>query len=498
MSDLILKAENIVKNFGGVKALKGVNLEIKKGEIHALAGENGCGKSTLIKIISGVHNANGGTVTIDGKVYKNLSPIISAAAGIQVIYQDFSVFPNLTVAENIALGNELQNKGITVNHKKMHQIAIDALAQIGVEIPPDDLVEDRPVADKQLIAISRAIINNAKLLIMDEPTTALTKKEIDSLFKVIKNLQSKGISILFVSHKLEEVFALAEKVTFVRNGENVTTLDINELDRSKFIYYMTGREIHNESYNFTPDTSAAPSLEVKNLSCQGSFKDVSFKVYKGDIVGLCGLLGSGRTELALSLFGMLPPDSGEILINGKPVKINSIDDALKNKIAYVPEDRLTEGLFLEQSIGRNTVTASIDRYCGGSGLIKRKEYDEKIKFWKDELKIKTNNTDLPVKTLSGGNQQRVVLAKWLATEPEILILNGPTVGVDIGSKADIHNYVNKLAGQGMAVFMVSDDISEIIENCNKVLVMKKGKIVYSGEVANTSEEELIELQRKDG
>ena len=476
MSEVFLKVTNINKAFAGVQALKNVNLTINKGEICCLAGENGSGKSTLIKIIAGAYKPDDGEIEINGKKYSNITPMDTIREGIQIIYQDFSIFPNLTAAENIALNSELAKNRKLVNWKSVYHTAKEAIEKINVNIDLDARVMELSVADKQLIAISRALLQNAKLIIMDEPTTALTKKEIDSLFHVIDGLRKQGISILFVSHKIEEVFALAEKITILRNGENVISDDVKNFDRAKFIYYMTGREF-DETYYEAKNTSEDPVMKVENIGKKGSFADISFELHSGEILGITGLLGSGRTELALALFGREAIDTGKIIMDGKEIRLRSVKHAIKHGIGYVPEDRLTEGLFLSQSIARNTIASVIDRMKGKFAFLSRSTMKGIVGHWVSDLRIKTANVENPVQTLSGGNQQRVVLAKWLATQPKVLILNGPTVGVDIGSKKDIHDILRKLSDDGMAIVIISDDIPEVLNNCNRVLIMRKGRIV---------------------
>ncbi len=476
MSEVFLKVTNINKAFAGVQALKNVNLTINKGEICCLAGENGSGKSTLIKIIAGAYKPDNGEIEINGKTYNTVLPKDIIREGIQIIYQDFSIFPNLTAAENIALNSALAKNKKLVNWKSVYDTAKKAIEMINVDIDLDARVADLSVADKQLIAISRALLQNAKLIIMDEPTTALTKKEIDSLFTVIDGLRKQGISILFVSHKIEEVFALAEKITILRNGENVISDDVKNFDRPKFIYYMTGREL-NETYYEAKNTSSQPVMKVENIGKKGSFADISFELHSGEILGITGLLGSGRTELALALFGKETIDTGKIFMGGKELRLKNIKTAIRHGIGYVPEDRLTEGLFLTQSIARNTVASVIDRMKGKFLFLSKPTMKEIISHWVSDLKIKTANVENPVQTLSGGNQQRVVLAKWLATQPKVLILNGPTVGVDIGSKNDIHDILRRLSDAGMAIVIISDDIPEVLNNCNRILIMRKGRVV---------------------
>lgn len=475
MSKSVLKAVEITKLFTGVQALKGVTLEILPGEIHCLAGENGSGKSTLIKVISGVYTPEGGYVEYSGKTYKKITPIEAISNGVQVIYQDFSIFPNLTVMENLAFNTELANKNILVNKKRMRKIAEDAIAKINFKVDLDARVGNLPVADKQMVAICRALMFNAKLIIMDEPTTALTRKEVNALFKIILDLKAQGIAILFVSHKLDEVFEISERFTILRSGELVFTGDTKDLDDKKFSYYMTGREIEIET--FMPEIKNHEQvLEVKNLTLDGYFKNVSFSLDKGEILCITGILGSGRTELALSLFGIHKATSGSIKINNKEVSITSPTVAMENGIGYVPEDRLTEGLFLEQSIGDNIIIAEIDNFTSQLGIIDKEKQDGEIKRWIKELSIATPNPKNACNTLSGGNQQRVVLAKWLARDLNVLILNGPSVGVDIGSKYDIHQTLKGLANKGLAIIVISDDIPEVLALSSKILLMREGKI----------------------
>ncbi len=488
--EYVLRATDIIKSFAGVKALQGVHLEIKKGEIHCLAGENGCGKSTLIKIISGVYSLDSGKVEFNGVDQTHqLSPLNAIMNGIQVIYQDFSIFPNLSVMENLAYNSELMQRRKFVNWKRFRRIAEEAVSKINFNVDLDAKVGTLPVADKQLVAISRALINNAKLIIMDEPTTALTKKEVEALFRIIKDLQKQGIAILFVSHKLDEVFEISERFTILRNGQNVKDGDTSELDSDKFTYYMTGR--HFENKHFTAEIKEEkPILEVRNLSREGEYENVTFDLRKGEILGITGLLGSGRTELALSLFGLNKPTSGQILMNGKEIRLDSVQDAMRNKIGYVPEDRLTEGLFLDQSIGRNIVISEMDHFSSKLGIINEEKRDADISKWVSELKIKVADPNLPASTLSGGNQQRIVLAKWLATNPEVLILNGPTVGVDIGSKHDMHAILHELAKNGLGIIIISDDLPEVITNCSRVLIMRGGKITGEVDPLQTTESDL--------
>ena len=471
-----IKLTNIGKSFAGVVALTGIDLEIRPGKIYCLMGENGCGKSTLIKIISGVYAPDQGKIELDGKLVKHMTPKEAIKNGIEVIYQDFSVFPNLTVAENISVNTEITQKRKAVNWKRIYRQAQLALDKLGITLPLDETVERLSVANRQLIAISRAIAHDARLLIMDEPTTALTKREVDALFAVVKRLNASGISIIFVSHKLDEVMQLSQEIVIMRNGEKVADGSISDFTKEDIIYHMTGRRLDSTSYGGPQSAGAKTTLEVKHITQKGGFTDVSFGIKECEIVGITGLLGSGRTALANALFGIHKIDSGEILLEGKKVKLGSVRSAVSNGIAYVPEDRLTEGLFLSQPIGKNIAVTVLDKISNRIGMLKASSIKALALQWIETLHIKTSSDELLAHSLSGGNQQKVVIAKWLAIEPKVLILNGPTVGVDIGAKTDIIEMVKSLARQGMSIILVSDDVSEIMMCCNRILLMRSGRI----------------------
>ncbi len=490
MAEYLFRAVDIRKYFAGVKALDGVTLEIKPGEIHCLAGENGCGKSTLIKIISGVYQRDSGTIEFEGKELHKITPISAIESGIQVIYQDFSIFPNLSVMENLAINSQLVAKKKLVNWKDMRKIAEEAVQRIGFEVDLDARLGDLSVAEKQMVAICRALMFNAKLIIMDEPTTALTKKEVKALFEVILQLKAQNISILFVSHKLDEVFEISERFTVFRSGKLIASGNTVDLNDKKFTYYMTGREFEEKIFE-PKNVSEKPILEVKNLCLEGYYSNIDFSVKGGEILGITGLLDSGRTELALSLFGMKPADSGKILIHGEETELKSPQDAIKKGVGFVPEDRLSEGLFLSQSIGDNIIISEIDNLTKGK-LVDKKRTEDEIDRWVKELSIATPDANNAASTLSGGNQQRIVLAKWLACQPEILILNGPTVGVDIGSKHDIHAILQSLAGKGMAVIIISDDLPEILENCSRIMILKDGRLSGEFSAAEATEKLILD------
>lgn len=485
-----LELRNVSKRFGGVRALEGIDFDVAEGEVHCLAGENGSGKSTLIKIISGVQPPeDGGTIRIGGQDCTNLTPAESIRRGIQVIYQDLSLFPNLTVAENIAV--ERHHGLRLLNWKEIRRVASEAMARIGVSLDPEVHVAELSIAQRQLVAICRAIANDAKLVIMDEPTASLTRREVDALLKLTLELKRRNVAVVFVSHRLDEVLEIAERVTVLRNGEKRGTFEANGMTDRKLVELMTGKSFDHHPIETQPP-GGAPLLEVKNLSRAGEYADVSFSVGRGEIVGITGRLGSGRTELALSLFGMSGPDSGEIRLDGKPLQLRSNRDAIENGIAYVSEDRLSLGLVLEQPIASNIVLPVLDELAGSSGLVEEDRRRSTVARWIGDLGIKVSDPGNPVRTLSGGNQQRVVIAKWLATKPKLLILDSPTVGVDINAKDGIYAIVRQLAEQGLGVIMISDEIPEVYCHTHRVLVMREGKISGEYRPLQTTEAKLLE------
>ncbi|MDP2965272.1 MAG: sugar ABC transporter ATP-binding protein [Pelolinea sp.] len=493
MAEEILKLEKINKRFEGVVALEDVDLTINKGEIVCLLGENGSGKSTMIKIISGVYSFDSGTAVINGKEYKHITPLNSIHEGIEVIYQDFSLFPHLTVAENIAISEIILEGDKVMNWKKVEQIAKDKLKKLSVDIPLYETVGKFSAADRQLIAIAKVLLDNTKLIIMDEPTTALSRKEIEALCTTINDLKNLGISILFVSHKLNEVRDLAERVVIFRNGrkvydEKVTAKDFN-FDEVGFL--MTGKRIDTSKIDYSvPDLKATPKMEVEHLKLAGKVDDVSFKLYQHEVLGITGLLGGGQSDLALALFGAAPADSGVIKIEGKEVKIKAIHQAVEAGIGYVPADRIRVGLFMEHPIKDNIVPIIINTLVNKLGFLVPGKIKQVAQKWVKELAVKTSNVDLPAQSLSGGNQQRLVLAKWMAADPTVLIMDGPTVGVDIGSKAEIHELMRNMGKEGRGVILVSDDIPELLQVCNRVLVMRDGKLISEHQTKAITEEVL--------
>ncbi len=465
----------ISKRFGGVVALRNVDLSLPAGEVHCLVGENGSGKSTLIKVIAGVLRPEPeGRIVIEGREYPHLNPVQSTACGIQVIYQDLSLFPNLTVAENIAVGRHLGPSRL-VQWRTIRATAETAMARIGASLDPFARVEDLSIASRQLVAISRAMAADARLVIMDEPTSSLTRHEVDALIRLVADLKRSGICIVFVSHRLDEVMEIAERVTVLRDGAKVGDFPAQEMNDRKLATLMTGKA-------YAYETSALDSakgetvLSVSGLTRTGQYEDVSLDIHAGEIVGLTGLLGSGRTEFALSLFGMNPPTSGEILLYGKPLALKTNAQAIDEGIAYVSEDRLTLGLVLEQPIASNILITVLDKLANRLGLVPEADRERTARTWIEDLAIKAPNPDNAVKTLSGGNQQRVVLAKWMATGPKLLILDSPTVGVDIAAKDGIYEIVKALAARGVAILLISDEIPEVYYHAHRVIVMRRGRL----------------------
>jgi simple sugar transport system ATP-binding protein len=473
----VLRVHDIKKSFAGVQALDDVSLAIQAGEVHCLAGENGSGKSTLIKIVAGALRPDAGSIVLNGRTHGRVTPIEAIREGVQIIYQDFSLFDNLTVAENLVINQQLARRQALVDWRDVRATARRALDLIGVDIPLSARLDTLPVVDRQLIAIARALINDARLLILDEPTSALTQQEVEKLLGIIRRLQAAGVAILFVSHKFNELFAVAEDATFtvLRNGRVVASGPRDAFTYASLAHAMVGRDVSEAARRSKP-ASETVALRVAGLTKAGHFDGVDFEVGKGEILGITGVLGSGRTALAMSLFGLTPYDAGAVSIDGEIVRIRSPRDAIRANVAYVPEDRLREGLFLPRSIGSNVVASVIRRLADRFGVLAPRRVDDAQRRWVEELRIATPSPDLPVQSLSGGNQQRVVLARWLATRPDILILNGPTVGVDVGSKAAIHELIRSLARDGLSVLVISDDLTEIVQTCDRVLVMKRGRI----------------------
>ncbi len=478
----------ITKRYAGVTALDSVDFTVQPGEAVCLAGENGSGKSTLIKIISGVEPATEGSVRIAGEERPVLNPRISAAAGVMVIFQDFSLFPNLDVAENIAFATQLSKQERFYRLAATRDIARKALDRIGVDIDLDARVETLPVAQKQLVAICRALASQAQLIIMDEPTTALTEKEVRRLQGIIRMLKDDGVAVIFVSHKLAEVLEVSEKVVVLRNGKKVAEGPASEFNTQTLTHHMTGRDVPEVPPSDVL-AGAETLMQVDGLSKDGAFSDISFELKTGEVLGITGLLGSGRTSVAKALFGLVAPETGTITVEGRTVATGDPQAASLARIGYVPEDRLTEGLFLSQSILRNVAIGRLDAHAQ-SGFLNMKGLAEEATGWLKKLKVKAPDVAAPVQSLSGGNQQRVALARWLSRAPRVLILNGPSVGVDVGSKADIHDIIRDLASQGIGIIVISDDLPELLATCHRILVMRDGRIIDALDGKSATEDDL--------
>lgn len=476
MQPEFLVLRNISKTYAGVRALDSVDFDIRRGEIHCLVGENGSGKSTLIKIISGFVRPDTGKILVDGTLLENENSLNSIRKGIEVIYQDMSLFPNLTVAENIAVNQRIETGKKIVRWRDVREIAREGTDKIGLKVDMDSIVGSLPIATQQLIAISRALTKDVRLLVMDEPTSALTGSEVDQLFNVVADLQTRGISILFVSHKLAEVFRVAHRITVLRDGKCVGTFDKNALDEDRLAFLMTGRKIEKNPIVMSTSKSL-PLLEVRALTRAHEFSDVNLTLERGEIIGITGLLGSGRTELALTVFGLTRANSGSIRIDGKPVRITSVMKAVRLGIGYVPENRLVNGLVMQQSVADNLIMVALKEVLNGFGVLSTKKKDRLVGRLIEELGVKTADMRTATNTLSGGNQQKVVIAKWLAIRPRILILDNPTAGIDVAAKSNIHAIIRDLAKSGMGIIVISDEISEVLDNCGRVALMKEGRIV---------------------
>lgn len=485
----ILKVNHIVKKYPGVVALNDVSVDFKEGEIHALVGENGAGKSTLVKIISGAISPTDGEIEIGGEKVNHMTPQLARKKGIEIIYQEFNLVSSLSVAENLFLGNFIGN-GITVNRKEMNRKAQEIFDEMRVPISPDEIVGNLTTAYMQLVEIAKAIIKDVKFLIMDEPTAPLTNAEVEILFSIIDRLKKKGVTIVYISHRLNEIFALADRVTVMRDGNWISTRSIEETNRDQMISEMVGREV-TETYPARNVVIGKPIIEVKHLYGNG-VKDISFDVRAGEVVGLAGLVGAGRTETVRMIFGADKAEQGEIFLEGKKVKISSPQDAVENGIALVPEDRKLQGVVLGLPIKDNISLPTVKKMSKGvviDNSLERKTVESQIK----ELRIKTPSSEQLVKNLSGGNQQKVVLAKWLASNAKVLIFDEPTRGIDVGAKQEIYHLINKLAEQGIAIIVVSSEMEEIMGMSDRIIVLCEGEITGQIERQEFQQDEIMKM-----
>jgi rhamnose transport system ATP-binding protein len=488
----LLSLEDISKSFAGVHALKGVSFELRAGEVHALVGENGAGKSTLIKIISGAHQPDAGILHVAGQPITANDPVRSRQLGIAVIYQRPALLSDLTVAENIALGLERKDAARFVHWARRRDRAKALLGRVGAAIDPDAPVHVLSMPEQQLVEIARALGAEARILILDEPTASLSDREVEQLLDVIRELRRQGVGIIYISHRLDELFQIADRVTVLRDGASIGTRPIAEVDRGQLIRMMVGREITAIFPKQTVPLGDA-ILQLRDLGCRTSgVHHVSFDVAAGEIVGLAGLVGAGRTELARILFGLTPADSGLVEWRGKPTVIRSPAHAARLGIAYVPEDRRQHGVILEMPVATNTTLAVLHRISSFGWINLRRERELAGSYVK-RLSIKTAALDTPVGDLSGGNQQKVSVARWLATEPKLLILDEPTQGIDVGTKAEIHRLMGELVGRGMAILMISSELPEILGMSDKIVVMHGGTVSGILRRAEATQEAVLAL-----
>jgi rhamnose transport system ATP-binding protein len=487
----LVELQGVTKSYGGVQALTDVSIVIEAGSVHALVGENGAGKSTLVKILTGVVQADEGDVRIDGQLVHIGDPQTAHRLGIIAMYQEPTVFPDLTVSENVFAGRHPRTALRTVDWRTMRRETERILAEFDVDLGPDTPVRGLGVADRQLLEIAKALSSSARLLIMDEPTAALSPHEVDNLFATVGRLRERGVAIVFISHRLEEAEAIADIVTVLRDGRHVATSSTADLPQAEIVRLMVGRSL--DALFPKEDAEIGDVVfEAKALGRRGVFSDVSFELRRGEIVGLAGFVGSGRTEVARAIFGIDALDAGELLIEGRPFRPRSPRAALRRGLAYLPEDRLQQGLVQPMSVSKNVSMAVLQRLTPGGVLRPGRERRLAQRFV-DQLKIKASSVAQVVKSLSGGNQQKVVLAKWLAAQPRILILDEPTHGVDVGTKADVHRTISHLATEGLTILLISSELPEVLGMSDRVLVMREGRLVAELSRAEATQERVVRV-----
>lgn len=489
MNEVIVSMENITKTFPGVKALDGVQFHLRAGTVEALLGENGAGKSTLMKILSGVYTRDGGSLEIFGKSYDDLTPKTAAQAGVAIIHQELNMCRHLSVAENMFLGRE-KTRGISLNNSQMEKEARNILGELGMDINPRQTVGELTVAKQQMIEIAKALSVNAKILIMDEPTSALTSKEIEDLFRIIHKLKKDGCGIVYISHRLEELQHITDHVTIMRDGQYITEGDFSSMSMDEIIQNMVGREI-KEKFPRVECKKGKKVFEVKNLNAGKLVRNIDFSLYEGEIVGVAGLMGAGRTETTRAIFGVDPKESGEIYLEGKKVEINKPMDAIKAGIVLAPEDRKKDGLCTKLSIRQNLALPNLDLLCNKAGVINASKEDALCEKAVNDLLIKVASLDSNADTLSGGNQQKVVVGKWLARNSKVVIFDEPTRGIDVGAKVEIYHLMNKLKQQGIAVMFVSSEMPEVMGIADRILVMCDGRITGEVMAKETTQNEIL-------
>jgi rhamnose transport system ATP-binding protein len=485
----VIELQGITKQFGGVQALRGVNLQLYAGEVHALVGENGAGKSTLVKMLGGIHLPDTGTITLDGQPVVLGDPLAARSLGIVVIHQHPALFPDLNVGENVLMGREPTAAFGRIDWRATNRFVDSLLDTLGVTFSATTPVRGLSVADQQMVEIAKALSLRARVLVMDEPTASLSAREVDRLFGIVHRLRDQGVALLFVSHRLDEVAALADRVTVFRDGQHVITAPAAELSTEQIIRHMVGRQLET-LYPKEPAQIGSVLLEVQGLSRLGEFLDVSFDLHRGEILGFFGLVGSGRTEIARVIFGVDKADSGQIVIDGEPVAIHSPADAVQHQVAYVPEDRQEQGLVLSFSI-QNNMVLPILRRLSNMLIVDRTKVREVATSYASQLQVKAAGLDQLVSALSGGNQQKVVLGKWLATKPKVLILDEPTRGIDIGTKAEVHRIISHLASEGLAIILISSELPEVLGMADRILVMHEGRVTGMFERSEANQERIM-------
>lgn len=489
MGDVIVSMKGICKTFPGVKALDNVDFELRSGEVMALLGENGAGKSTLMKILSGVYTKDGGTLKVNGTEYEHMNPKLAQHVGVAIIHQELNMCKHLSVVENMFLGRELIKNG-TLDNAKMEAEAKKVLNSLGMDIDPRHIVGDMSVSKQQMVEIAKALSINAKILIMDEPTSSLTAREIEELFKIIKQLRENGCGIVYISHRLEELKEIVDRVTIMRDGKYISSANFTDVSMNKIISDMVGREI-TEQFPRVSCKKGEKIFEVKNLNAGRMVRNINISLYEGEIVGLAGLMGAGRTETTRAIFGADPKTSGEIILDGKTLDIKCPMDAIKAGVVLAPEDRKKDGLCTGLSIRHNLALPNLDYICNVLGVINSRREDDLCTKAVENLRIKTPNIEVNSGTLSGGNQQKVVVGKWLARDSRVVIFDEPTRGIDIGAKVEIYNLMNELKKNGIAVMFISSEMPELMGIADRIMVMCDGRITGELSVEEATQEEIM-------
>ena len=492
----VLEMENISKEFPGVKALDNVQLKLKPGTVHALMGENGAGKSTLMKCLFGIYEKNNGKILLDGVEVNFKSTKEALENGVSMVHQELNQVLQRNVLDNIWLGR-YPMKGFFVDEKKMYNDTINIFKDLDIKVDPRKKVADLPIAERQMIEIAKAVSYKSKVIVMDEPTSSLTEKEVDHLFKIIKKLKESGVGIVYISHKMEEIKMISDEITILRDGKWISTNDVSKISTEQIISMMVGRDL-TERFPKKDNTTKEMILEVKNLTAlnQPSIQDVSFELYKGEILGIAGLVGSKRTEIVETIFGMRPKEHGEILLHGKSVKNKSPEDAIKNGFALVTEERRSTGIFSMLDVAFNSVISNLDRYKNKFKLLKNKDIEKDTKWIVDSMRVKTPSYSTKIGSLSGGNQQKVIIGRWLLTEPEVLMLDEPTRGIDVLAKYEIYQLMIDLAKKDKGIIMISSEMPELLGVTDRILVMSNGRVAGIVKTSETNQEEIMELSAK--